>query len=282
MGLDRDDSTRSFGDSEWWGFVSAYRRLTGQDLSAYRREQLERRLRGLVARLGVDGLAELLRRMEREEAVRQQVVSFLTIHVSEFFRNPEQFERLRRHWLPRVRRRRSIALWSAGCSNGPEPYSLAILLAEEGMLERAEILATDVDDVALAQAASGEYEEEGLAGLDPERRRRWLEPVAPGRWRLRQEIRERVRVRHHDLLVDPPPGRFDLILCRNVLIYFTAAGKERALKGLAEALEPDGWLLLGSTESLNGAAAHGLRPVGPFLYEAGETKLGLDRRGRRV
>ncbi|MBX5464833.1 MAG: protein-glutamate O-methyltransferase CheR [Clostridia bacterium] len=272
----------AFSEVEWRGFLAAYRRLTGQDLAAYRREQLERRLRGAVARLGGGDLAGLVARMEREEAVLRQVVSFLTIHVSGFFRNPEQFERLRRHWIPRVRGQGQVSVWSAGCASGPEPYSLAILLAEAGLLERSRILATDIDDVALARARAGEYAEEELAGLDARRRAAWLERLPSGLHCLRGELRRAVRVERHDLLTDPPPGRFDLVLCRNVLIYFTPEGKERALGGLAEALRPGGWLLLGSTESLYDPGRFGLRPVGPFLYEAGETKLGLDPRGERI
>ncbi|MCY0884676.1 MAG: methyltransferase domain-containing protein, partial [Firmicutes bacterium] len=160
-------------------------------------------------------------------------------------------------------------VWSAAAANGAEALTAALVLEEAGLSAR--LLLTDIDPVMLEAARQGEYRESELRHLSPDRRRRILEPPAPRApvWRVRPEVAARMVVRRLDLLHDPyPPGPFDLILCRNVLIYFRAPDRERVLGRLASRLGPDGLLFLGATELIGRPEAHGLEWVAPALYRA--------------
>jgi chemotaxis protein methyltransferase CheR len=195
-------------------------------------------------------------------------VDAVTVQESRFFRDPGHFALLRRRVLadpaPDV-------IWSAGCGNGEEPWSLAMLLAEAG-LDGWRVLATDVSRAARDRTLAGRYGERELRGLSAARRARFLEPDGDG-WRIVDSLRERVAVRPHHLL-DPPPreaGACRHVLWRNVLIYLLPEAAERALRGLRARMPDDGLLLLGAGEALPPGAG-GFRPVrhgAVFAYAPG-------------
>jgi chemotaxis protein methyltransferase CheR len=187
-----------------------------------------------------------------------QLVRCLTIHVSSFFRNPSTFEAIRDQVFPHLLAPgapRHPRFWSVGCSRGEEPFSLAILAHEYlGAVRRGwdvQIHAIDVDDRVLEEAKAAEFDWPQVADLAPARRERYFSHE--GRWRLVPEIRRMVRFCRGDILMDPPGGDYDFILCRNLLIYFDRPGQEAVLERFARSLKPGGFIVLGRTEVFVGA-----------------------------
>lgn len=250
------------------------KQLSGIDLAMYKDRQMVRRLSGYLQRLELPSFYALARRIERDEKALEQLKAFITINVTEFFRNPDHFETLKRAVLPELAAAHcSLRIWSAGCSIGAEPYSVAILLAELGLSGPHRILATDIDDEALAAARAGRYSEAHLKQVDDQRRQRFFRKEDGDRWAVDPALQLAVQFQRHDLLRDPYPPRQHLILCRNVMIYFTEEAKERVYRSFAEALVPGGYLLVGGTESLLNPKKYGMEAVGPFLYRRTEGEL---------
>ncbi|MBE3583379.1 MAG: protein-glutamate O-methyltransferase CheR [Limnochordaceae bacterium] len=247
-------------------FARLVQQLIGLDLTAYNPRQLYRRLRGQLERVGCRSLEEyglLLRRSpEQVEALRD----FLTINVSEFFRNAPFWRTLADRILPELLAAGNTRIWSAGCSIGAEPYSLAILLEEAMAPATAHIIATDVDEKALAEARTAIYPSSLLHEVSPARLQRFFTPAGPDRWQVKEEVRRRVQLRRHDLLQDPYPIGLNLIVCRNVIIYFNEEAKQRVYRRLAQSLRPGGILFVGATEAILSPAQFGLSPAGPFFY----------------
>lgn len=243
------------------------RELTGIDLSSYKETQMLRRLGSYLSRVGARDFYELAKRVRDDPEALEHLQSYLTINVSEFFRDPGQFKRLAEHVIPELLgQHHSINIWSAGCSIGAEPYSLAIILHEGGFAGRYHLLATDIDRKVLREAQEGIFALDRLKNVSHERLERFFEATGDGRWRVKPELKVNIIFRVHDLLRDPYPSQQHLILCRNVVIYFTEQAKSAVFHRLSEALAPGGYLLLGSTESLFGAERLGLAGVAPFLY----------------
>ncbi|GMA55732.1 chemotaxis protein methyltransferase CheR [Alicyclobacillus sacchari] len=243
---------------EW--FVSSFRELTGIDLSHYKRPQMERRLTSLRDRRGYSDFPSYVRAMREKPELLDELLDRMTINVSEFFRNPDRWKDLRAIVQDMGQ---PIQAWSAACSTGEEPYSLAILLAE--MNVRSSILATDIDLRVLDKARRGEYGHAQLREVDDRLRSRYFYQQ-DGNYRVSDEIREAVQFRQHNLLSDPYPADLDLIICRNVLIYFTEDTKQLLVRRFAAALRPGGVLFVGSTEQLLGLSLSGLEPLRPFMY----------------
>lgn len=243
------------------------RRLTGLDLGNYRQQQLQRRLKAYLDRYGLPDYAALSRRIAGDAQALRHFMDYLTINVTEFFRDGRPFDMLVREVLPQLLAEfRHLKLWSAGCSSGAEPYSLAILLEELDPGGSHQVLGTDVDVTVLDVATQGVYDEYALRGVSPERRRKFFVAEGEGLWRVLPELRRKVKFQRHDLLADPYPQKQHLILCRNVVIYFTEEAKRRVHRELARSLVPGGYLLVGATETLFTPEQLGLELAGPFLY----------------
>ncbi|MCL4426691.1 MAG: protein-glutamate O-methyltransferase CheR [Firmicutes bacterium] len=240
--------------------------LTGIDVDFYKGNQLERRLKGIMTRVKVSSLYDYARLLEREPARLQEFKDYFTINVSEFFRNPERFTELKERILPALlKERRGPKIWSAGCSYGAEPYSVAILLQEVAPFGQYDILATDIDETILGKAREGFFQGADLKNVSEERLKRFFQPDGPG-YRIKPELKRRVHFQHHNLLLDPFPQELDLILCRNVVIYFTEEAKRLVYRNFHRSLRPGGLLFVGGTESLFGAREIGFEGVGPFFY----------------
>ncbi|MBI3081494.1 MAG: protein-glutamate O-methyltransferase CheR [Gemmatimonadetes bacterium] len=204
-----------------------------------------------------DAYAALLR---RDPAESQRLLDALTIHVSRFYRNPETWERIAAAVLPELWRGRAGALrcWSAGCAAGEEPYTLAILLLEQARREGsptppAIIDATDYDGASLERAAQGSYPRAAIKDLPARLTRRYFQGQDPVV--LAPEVRRLIRRGRHDLTREPPPAApYDLVLCRNVVIYFETRTQERIASLLTDALAPGGYLVLGKVETIRGEA----------------------------
>ncbi len=220
------------------------------------RRRIGVRMRARAVR-SYDAYAALLR---RDPAESERLLDALTIHVSRFYRNPETWDLLAATVLPDLwqRRGRVPRCWSAGCAAGEEPYTLAILLLEHARrlgvtLPPAVIDATDYDRVSLARAAEASYPSAAIKDLPCNLVARYFhghDPVL-----LAPDVRRLIRAARHDLTQDPPPGPpYDVIFCRNVVIYFDGPTQERIASVLADALEPGGYLVLGKVETVRGEA----------------------------
>ncbi|MDR5695916.1 MAG: protein-glutamate O-methyltransferase CheR [Armatimonadota bacterium] len=239
----------------------------GFDLGAYKLEQMRRRLEAAMFRLGVASYAELLRRLREDPKAVQDLIDRLTINVSEFFRNPEKFHQLETVILPRLLRRwPRLRAWSAGCSYGAEPYSLAILLREVTGRSDHQILATDIDQAILERARRGEYTSEEVKNVPIQRLRKYFYQK-DNLYVVHKEIKSMVEFRRHDLLRDPFEDGWHLILCRNVVIYFTEAAKTQLYTRFYHALADGGVLFIGATEQILNARAIGFTSPLPFFYE---------------
>jgi len=235
---------------------------TGQQLTMSRRWRIETALAALLRERGIANLDELITIlvMGREPSLSNQVVEALLNNETYFFRDRSPFDLLACHALPMLARQREssrrIRIWSAGCSTGQEAYSLAMLFAESQTNWRdwtIDILATDVSNSVIDRARSGVYTQfEVQRGLGINQTIRWFEEGDDG-WRAVEALRKPVRFQVHNLLEQPPhPGQFDIILCRNVLLYLCAEKRALAFERLASAMAPDGWLMLGAGETVIG------------------------------
>lgn len=242
--------------------------LTGIDLDCYKGNQMERRLQAIMRRVGAEDLLQYSRMLQGEPQRVKEFRDFLTINVTEFFRNPDKFAELKERILPDLLRRwPRLRIWSAGCSTGAEPYSLVIILDELDPRGQHEIVATDIDEEALKAARSGAYPERDMREVSPQRRRRYFTQEGD-LWVVRPEYRQRVRFQQQNLLSDPFPTEVDLILCRNVVIYFSEEAKDGLYCRFHRALKPGGILFVGGTESLLKARELGYASVTPFFYQA--------------
>lgn len=236
------------------------------DLSSYKSLQMDRRINSLMRVWGVKDYDEYLHVLQTNPARFQEFVKKLTINVSEFFRNPERFGEVRERILPELlAKRASLDVWSAGCSNGAEPYTVAIILRELGAAQRARLLATDIDQVVLEKAKAGVYSQAEVKNVPPVLLQRYFE-LRDGYYHVSPEIKKMVEFRRHNLLHDPFPRTMDFILCRNVVIYFTEEAKAQLYANFFAHLNPGGYLMVGGTEPLLNYRYIGFENPMPFFY----------------
>ena len=235
---------------------------TGQQLTMSRRWRIETALSALLRERGIGTLDELITIlvMGKEPGLSGQVVEALLNNETYFFRDRTPFDTLVRHALPELAIKRAakkrLRIWSAGCSTGQEVYSLSMLFADEPQKWQGwtiDILGTDVSNCAIDRARAGVYSQfEVQRGLAITQTIRWFEE-APDGWRIAEALRRNVRFQAHNLLEAPPsPGGFDIVLCRNVLLYLCSEKKALAFDRLASAMAPDGYLMLGAGETVIG------------------------------
>lgn len=232
---------------------------------AYRPRALSRRVGACQRQVGVRSPEEIRPRLEREPALLGPALNALLIGVTEFFRDRAVFDRLREEVLPDIiRRRSSVRVYAPGVSSGEELYSVAMLLAEAGVLESSELTGVDCRPEAVARARAAEFAEEDLATVPAPWRERYFVRTPGGSWSVRPAVRERLHWHAADLFTFALPEEADLILFRNVAIYFSAASAERAWAVLLRQLAPGGWLVTGRAEK---PPAHApLVRVAPSVY----------------
>lgn len=233
----------------------------GYDFSGYARASLKRRTEQLAAELGEPGIGHLIPRLIYEPGLLGEVIARLSVPVSDMFRDPEVFSALREHVLPVLASYPRVNIWQAGCAQGEEVYSTAILAEEAGLLPRSRFYATDINDQALARASEGIFAARRVDGFAANYDRAGgMQDFADyyrSRYdliRMRRTLRERVVFAHHNLVTDGVFAETHLIMCRNVLIYFSQALKERVLRLFAESLVRGGYLVLGTRETLQFSA----------------------------
>lgn len=245
---------------------------SGFTVEAYKDKCIRRRIAVRMRACGVHTYDDYRALLSRSPAEYERLRDALTINVTRFYRNADTWNLIRRTVLPALfdRPRVEIRVWSAGCASGEEPYTLAMLAAEvleeagrSGELSRLSIDATDIDRASLDRARAACYRREGLTEMPPELMRSYFEEAGEQQ-RVIDRVRRRVQVRPHDMSREGPPrSDYDLILCRNVVIYFDRPMQERLFEAFADALLPGGFLVLGKVETLFGVARDRLALVDP-------------------
>jgi|PlaIllAssembly_1097288.scaffolds.fasta_scaffold24515_3 chemotaxis protein methyltransferase CheR len=254
-------------DLEYSYLKTRIKQLTGVDLDNYRERQMRRRLTSFISRTSAPSVVAYCRMVESDRTMLEDLRSFLTIKVSEFFRDPLPFEQLKTEILPQLLMDRTrLNIWSTGCSVGGEPYSLAIILDKLTPFARHRIVASDIDVISLEKArAGGPYRSNEVRNVPTPLLREYFD-VFEDSYRIKDRIRQKVDFKRHDLLRDPYESDFDLIVCRNVTIYFTEEAKVRLNQQFCQSLSPGGILFVGGTEAIARARELGLTTLGHCFY----------------
>lgn len=262
-------------DREFRAFRDIIYHQTGIHIAEHKRELLTARLSRRIRSLGMNRFGDYLSLVERDRPESSEMLDRVVTNETRFFREPKQFEFLEQAVVPRWRteaadgtRAKRVRVWSAGCSTGQEPYSIAMTLLAHLEGWDVEILATDISGRALRQAMAGVWPVEKAAEIPAHYLSFMLKGVRSQSGKMLADHRTRnairfQRVNLHDEL--PEIGMFDLVFCRNVLIYFDVASRAKAVGRLFARLLPNGYLFLGHSESLLGSGLR-LRPVSPSVY----------------
>jgi chemotaxis protein methyltransferase CheR len=242
------------GDEAFEALTRKISQARGMSCESYKDKCLKRRIAVRMRARGVHTYADYGKLLDHDAREYQELLDALTINVTKFFRNPETWEALRPHLVTLGKIRPEVRVWSAGCASGEEPYTIAVLLLETLGEGRATIDATDIDRLSLERTRQARYPDAAFSEMPADLRRRYFRDGQPI-----QSLRDLVRVQTQDLTRDPPPRPvYDLIVCRNVVIYFERGAQERLFHAFVQALSPAGVLLLGKVETLFGPARNQL------------------------
>lgn len=253
-------------DEDFAAFVANIRKATSIDLSQYKETQMRRRLTTLRTKNGFSDFASYFAAIMAEPRLRNEFLDRMTINVSEFWRNPNRWHTLMDRFLPdMIRRAPRLKIWSAACSTGEEPYTLAMILDRLGVLGQTTLLATDIDDGVLAKAKTGVYPERSIREVPKDMAAQYFSGGGDA-YQLDDKLKRAVRFQKQNLLFDPFADGFDLIVCRNVMIYFTEEAKQQLYQKFARALKPGGILFVGSTEQIFSPGQYGLETADTFFY----------------
>lgn len=259
-------STIDVRTDEYGAFCTAIRRLCGIDLSQYKRGQMERRIRTFAGRRGITRLQEYATVLADSTQELDEFLDRVTINVSQLWRNPAQWELLHRRVLPEFADRARFTAWSAGSSYGAEAYTLAAVCAEALPGVRTEIVGTDIDRRMVERARLGVFSPADARDVPARQRSRWFTPK-DGMLHADPQLRGRCRFEAGDLLAMRPAQQvYDLVLCRNTVIYFTPDVKDALHARLAATVVPGGYFMVGSTERVSDPAELGLEIAHPFVY----------------
>ena len=225
--------------------------LTKIDLNAYKEKQMKRRIDTLITKNKITSYDDYVRLIKTDKTKFEEFVNFLTINVSEFYRNPEQWEVLDKEVFPKLISEfgNNLKIWSAACSTGDEPYSLVMALSRHLPLEKIKIFATDIDKQVIAKAKVGLYSAKSVANVPADLKKKFFTEIG-GSYQISDSIKQRVEFKEHNLIKDPYPTGYHLIVCRNVLIYFTEEAKDEVYKKFNGSLAKNGVLFIGSTEQI--------------------------------
>lgn len=242
--------------------------LTKVDLNAYKEKQMKRRIDTLISKNGIVGYDKYVHALSTDKERFEEFVNYITINVSEFYRNPDQWKVLDQEIIPELIRKfgTNLKIWSAACSTGDEPYSLVMALSRHIPLSKIRILATDLDKQVIQKAKVGLYSEKSVVSVPADLKQKFFTKVGPS-YQISEEIKSRVEFREHNLLRDTYPSEYHLIVCRNVLIYFTESAKDEVFRKFQKALAQGGILFIGSTEQIINYKDVGFGRKNSFYYE---------------
>ncbi len=241
--------------------------LTAIDLNSYKEKQMKRRIDTLISKHRIEGYDKYVQAIKTDKALFDEFVNYITINVSEFYRNPEQWKILDEIVIPGLISKfgKNLKVWSAACSTGDEPYSLVMALSRHIPLNQIKIHATDLDKQVIAKAKVGLYSEKSIVSVPDDLKKKYFTQVGPS-YKIADEIKARVEFREHNLLKDDYPTDYHLIVCRNVLIYFTEEAKDEVFRKFNKSLAKGGILFIGSTEQILNYKEMGYGREKSFFY----------------
>lgn len=252
---------------EYLDFIKQIKKLTGIDLSLYKEAQMKRRLISLYEKKGYQSFSGYYKAIEKESKLLNEFLDRMTINVSEFYRNAKRWEVLEKKILPRLlNSSRKLKIWSAACSTGEEPYTIAMVLSNLVPLSQIEVLATDIDENVLARAKLGIYPGRSLGEVPAHMKTKYFSEDGDF-YKVANEIKRTVTFKKHNLLADRFDSKFDLIVCRNVLIYFTEEAKNTLYNKFSDSLKEGGVFFVGSTEQIFNPSAYHFDTEDTFFYK---------------
>ena len=243
--------------------------LTKIDLSSYKEKQMRRRIDSLITKNQCKEYPEYVKLLKTDRGAFDEFVNFLTINVSEFYRNPEQWDLLDKEFIPELIKKfdgNNLKIWSAACSTGDEPYSLVMALSRHLPLDKIRITATDIDKQVIATAKVGLYAEKSITSVPADLKQKFFSKVGNS-YQISEDVKKCVTFKEHNLLRDTYPTDCDLIVCRNVLIYFTDEAKKEVYSKFEKSLKDGGILFIGSTEQVLEYRELGYSRRSSFYYE---------------
>ncbi|MGP4071942.1 CheR family methyltransferase [Piscibacillus sp. B03] len=252
---------------DYQSFIKWIYKDVGVDLSLYKEKQMKRRLTSLRERRSYNNFQDYYQALKKDHKLMKEFMNRITINVSHFYRNYNRWEILKKDILLGIMSgKKNIKVWSAACSTGEEPYTIAMMLSDFYDLKDISILATDIDEEAIEQAKVGVYSERSLDETPKDKRERFFKKTN-STYVISEDIKKTVHFKKHNLLEDEYEQSFDLIVCRNVLIYFTEQAKISVYHKFNKSLSSNGVLFVGSTEQLFRPKDHNFEPIKTFFYK---------------
>ena len=253
--------------SDYTKFITSVKQKTGIDLSLYKEAQMKRRLTSLYEKRGCKSFTDYFELIRNDRSMMDEFLDRMTINVSEFYRNGQRWDVLDKKIIPQLlKQTKKLKCWSAACSTGEEPYSMAMVLSNHMPMREVSIAATDLDNGVLEKAKVGLYPERSLKEVPNDVKKKYF--TQEGQFfQVTDEVKRTVSFKQHNLLEDKYGSDYDLIVCRNVMIYFTEEAKHQIYTNFAKALKSGGILFVGSTEQIFSPEQYGLESEDTFFYK---------------
>ncbi|HBR03328.1 MAG TPA: chemotaxis protein CheR [Ruminiclostridium sp.] len=251
-------------------FKQKFYNISHIDLNYYKEKQMKRRITSLVEKHGFHTYSDFLEEIKTNKKLYDIFINYLTINISEFYRNPNQWEVFEKKILPEIAKYKKlpdVKIWSSACSTGDEPYTIAMILNKFLPLQNIRILATDIDNDAMEKAKTGLYPSRSLKELPQAYKDKYFTQVNEDVYQISEKIRQCVHFKQLNLLRDPYPTNLDIIVCRNVVIYFTDEAKDKIFADFGKSLAKNGVLFIGSTEQIMNYNKYGIKPIETFFYQ---------------
>ena len=252
--------------SDYELFIEGIKRKTGIDLALYKEAQMKRRLTSLYEKKGYRDFVDFLHALEKDRDLMNEFLDRMTINVSEFYRNGKRWEVLQNKIFPKLlNNSKRLKIWSAACSTGEEPYTIAMVLSNYLPLSQIHVLATDIDENVIQKAKLGLYPDRSLAEVPENMKVKHF--VNEGQfYKISEDVKRTVTYKKHNLLKDSYETNLDLIVCRNVMIYFTEEAKNQIYHNFSKSLRSGGILFVGSTEQIFNPGRYDLEVEDTFFY----------------
>lgn len=252
--------------SDYVTFIGNIKRKTGIDLSLYKEAQMKRRLTSLYEKRGFRNFNEYYESIHTNNEMLEEFLDRMTINVSEFYRNAQRWDVLEKKIFPKLlANNKKLKIWSAACSTGEEPYTIAMVLSNHIPLRDISIFATDLDLGVLEKAKVGLYPERSLKEVPAPIIAKYFNNDGAF-YQVKDEVKRTVTFKQHNLLDDRYDTGYDLIVCRNVMIYFTEEAKDKIYMNFSNSLKPGGILFVGSTEQIFNPGKYGFESEDTFFY----------------